>query len=141
MTAGFTVRPGSHTHWSSFISTTCPPPHPPKLCLPLQPQLHKHAHAHTHTPAKTKQTFQLIHSHLHNEAFVSAVGSKALRRCTATTQTMTLCCGNALVENKALARTYTHTHFKLSQLSVPHEEKILNGEEKPCCQPTRSEPW
>lgn len=55
----------SHTHWSSFITTTCAPysatPYPSAT------------HTYIHTPAWTNQTFQgqLIHSYLHNGAFVS----------------------------------------------------------------------
>lgn len=42
----------------------------PKLSLPLHPQLPMH----TYAPARTNQTFQLTHSHLHNEAFVILAG-------------------------------------------------------------------
>lgn len=65
------VRFGSsHTHWSSFIATTCPPH---TLCASNSATSHPQQPKHTHTPAWTNQTFggQLIHSHLHNEAFVT----------------------------------------------------------------------
>lgn len=65
------VRLGSsHTHWSSFIATTCPPH---TLCASNSATSHPQQPMHTHTPAWTNQTFggQLIHSHLHNEAFVT----------------------------------------------------------------------
>lgn len=55
-----------HTHWSSFITTTCPPLNSvPHALPPLHPS--------THTPAWTTQTFggQLRHSCLHNGAFVT----------------------------------------------------------------------
>lgn len=102
VTAGFTVCPGSYTHWSSFIGTTpLSPTLPPPTyqTLPAPPATATQACTRTRLPRLNKLFCSF--RHLHNEASVS---------------------GN---------KTNTHTHTKLSQISVLHLKERFSTKKRP----------